>query len=70
MVCVLAEGRGDTPHEPVFHGSYVLAGRNSGSVGNPVDVRINRNGRVPERDIQDNIGRLSPHSGKRLQFLP
>ena len=45
-----------------FHREHVFAGCNTGAVGNAKNVRIDRDGRLPERDIEDDAGGFAAHA--------
>ncbi|MCY1294272.1 hypothetical protein D9M70_435630 [compost metagenome] len=46
---------------------HVLAGRQPGAVRDPEDVRIDRNGGLAERRIEDHVGGLAAHARQRFQ---
>jgi hypothetical protein len=48
--------------QPLFYLQYIFAGCNAGAITDPEYVRINRNGRMSECRVQDNVGCLSANS--------
>jgi hypothetical protein len=47
----------------------VLAGGEAGAVADAEDVRVDREGFLAERGIEDDVGGFAPDTWKRLQFL-
>ena len=69
MVRVAAERLGDDPLEPGLDLVDGLARREAGTVANAEDVRVDREGFLAERGIEDDVGGLAADAGQRLQFL-
>ncbi len=47
----------------------IFARRQARAIADAKQMRIDRNGRLAERDIQNNIRGLAPDAGQRLKFL-
>ena len=56
---ILAEFLRDEPQQPFLDLQRSLAGRDAGAVGDPEDVRVDRDRRFPERGIEDDVGGLA-----------
>ena len=68
MRAVLVARRSDGL-EPHFDGERGLARRQPGAVGDPKNMRVDRDGRLAKRDVQHHIGGLAPDPGQPLQGL-
>jgi hypothetical protein len=55
--------------EPALDLEDVLAGREAGSVADPEDVGVDREGLGPERAVHDDVGGLAPDPGQGLERL-
>ncbi len=53
--------------ELVFDDARVLARCDAGAIRHAEDVRIHRDGRVSEHDVQDHVRGLAPHAGQRFE---
>jgi hypothetical protein len=51
----------------VLDGAHVLARRQAGAVGDAEDMRVDRHGRLAERGVEHDVGRLAAHAGQRFQ---
>ena len=61
---------GDDPLESLLDLGWIAARREPGAVRHPEDMGIDGDGRLTEGDVEDDIGRLSPHARKFLQRRP
>jgi hypothetical protein len=69
VVRVAAEFLRNACLEAAFHREHVLAGREAGAVGDPEDVRVDRDRRLPERGVEHDVRRLATHARQALQGL-
>ena len=53
----------------VLHGAHVLARRERGPVPDPEDMGVDRDRRLPERDVEDDVGRFPTDPGQGFESL-
>ena len=53
--------------EPRLHIKRRPARRESGAIGDPEDVGVDRDLRLTEHHVEDDAGGLAPHPGQRLE---
>ena len=66
-MCILAEFFRDQPQQAVLDLDYVFTGRDTGPVGDPEDVRINRDGGMPECRVENHVGGFPADTGQGLE---
>jgi len=48
----------------------IVARRKAGAVADPKDVRVDRERLFAKGGVQDDVGRLPPHTWERLKLIP
>ena len=69
MVRIAAEFLRDACLEAALDREHVLAWREAGAVGDPEDVRVDRDRRLPERGVEHDVRRLATHARQALERL-
>ena len=64
---VLAELLGHEAQQALLDFVDVLAWRDARAVGDAIDVRVNRDRRLPEGDVEHHVRRLAAHAGQRFE---